>query len=358
MNDPRPYQTDTTEIDLRELILAIWDAKLLIFLVTIVVVACAAAYAFLATPEYEARTQIAPPTASDLASYNAASQLTGTAISGVLDTASSGGIDELTPEQAYAAFLSRLRSMAQRQQFFDDYYLPSKSKQAEVNRQQLWRKLEGNLQVKLPDPNEYAASVTIEGESPEQIAEWANLYVQLAMDATKKQLLDNLNGEVQVRRKGVEDQIATLRTVAKTSREARITRLKNALAVAKEIGLESPAPAGPLISIGNNDAVLSNGDLTYLRGAKSIQSELELLEKRTNDDAYIPELSDLLKKKTLLEKIDLSPDLAVARVDALAIAPEDPIKPRKALIIAVGLLVGLLLSGCIVLIRVMIKTRR
>src|SRR5690606_31716961 len=127
-------------------------------------------------------------------------------------------------------------------------------------------------------------------------------------------------------------------------RQDRITRLENALAIANSIGLETPADGVPLVAInaqGLSTESIGSGSLLYLRGAKALQAELQQLKQRKTDDAYIPELPDLQKKQALLESINLNPDLiSVATIDRAAIVPEEPVKPQKALIILLGLILG------------------
>jgi len=341
------YPSD--EIDLRELMHTLWAARLLIISVTILVSCAAAAYAFLATPIYQTSVQTLPPTASGLASYNIASQLTGSAIRGTVAD-SSPGIEALTSQDAYKVFLRHLNSVAIRQSFFDKYYLPAQEKnETEGDKQRAWRRLNNELTINLPEKvDSYEASLLLEGKSPTVIAKWANAYVGLAIQAAGEELLSGLSGEVKIRQLSLDDQIATLREVAKKIRQDSIVRLQGALAIAESIGLESPADNGSLVAIDAQSLStesVSNGSLLYLRGAKALRSEIQQLVQRKTDDAYIAELPDLLKKRELLNSINLNPDLlSVATIDRAAIVPEDPIKPQRALIVAIGIIAGLLLG--------------
>lgn len=353
-------RTHPDDLDLRDLLLALWARKLLILAIAAFTTCMAIAYAYLATPIYETRVQTLPPSASGLAAYNAASQLTGLPISGVLDADASPGIKELSTRDAYRAFLTQLSSDTVKRKFFDDYYVPAMSQDTPASTQRLWRRLNDELTVTLPTENQTTATVVLTGASPEQIADWANRYVNLAMEATQKELLEDLAGEVEVRRQGVNDQIATLERVAEVDRAALIARLKNALRIAETIGLEEPAAGLTILNVtggqgeGRHGGASDRSAPLYLRGAKALAAELQQLESRQNDTAYIAELPDLLKKNALLDQIDLSPDVAVARVDAAASIPETPIKPRKLLTILLGLALGLILGVFLSLLRVAI----
>lgn len=346
------------EIDLRELACTLWKSKLLIIVTTLLVTCIAAAYAFLSTPIYETTVRTLPPTAADLTSYNMGSQLTSNSIIGKTAPqsanagAASPGLKALTVKEAYDAFLQRLASDTVRQTFFDEVYLPAHGgAQTEEDKQTLLKQLNKELKIKLPTKSsESTAELTLEGESPATIAKWANNYVAMALNATRDDLLDDLAGEVALRKQGTAEQIDILRKVAPITRTDRITRVESALAVAKEIGLEEPAPNSTLISIGGS----KDGDdnTLYLRGSKALQSELNQLKSRVKNDAFITELPDLLKNQALLNSINVKPErFSVARIDRAAVAPAEPIKPKKALTLALGIILGGFLGIFIALIR-------
>lgn len=365
MEQSHTRATQSEQIDLRKLMYALWRQKLLIVLCTIIVAGIAAAYALLSAPIYEASVQTLPPTASDLASYNAASQLTGAAVHGIIGSSSETappGIAAITPENAYASFLRQLTSEAVRQRFFQQYYLPIHGEPSNPASVELtWKALNNDLTITTPkSTSDSVAKLTLQGEDPRTIADWANYYVQLAATRSRQELLENLKGEVQVRKQGVADQIAALRMVAQTIRTDRITRLQNALHIAQSIGLEEPPVGTPLISVGEHGTTeadtYANGAMTYLRGAKALRAELEQLNKRESDDAYITGLPSLLKKQALLNSIDLNPtSLAVATIDREAIAPVEPVKPKKLLVLVVGVILGGMLGISLALLLYVFK---
>lgn len=347
------YPSDS--VDLRELAQTLWTSKILIIIVALIVTCLAITYAFMAKPIYETTVQTLPPTASGLNSYNVASQLTGGAISGIVEGATPL-IAPLSPQEVYKAFLRHLNSSTIKQVFFEQHYLPAQEQnETERDKQQAWQRLDKELTISVPlKTDEYEARVTLEGTNARTIAGWANTYVDLAMRATVKDLHSDLVGQVEIRLHSLKDQIATLRQVAIVTRKARITRLKEALTIAESIGLDQPPNGTPLISLGGgrDTETIASGSMLYLRGANALRSELDQLQERENDDAYIFELSDLFKKQALLHSINLDPQLiSVATVDRAAIVPEDPVKPRKRLIVLLGIIFGVMLGIFLALIR-------
>ncbi|MCI2807789.1 Wzz/FepE/Etk N-terminal domain-containing protein [Eoetvoesiella caeni] len=345
------HNQPSDEIDLRELCTTLWRSKVLILSITLAATCIAAAYAFLSIPSYETSVRLLPPKVSDLASYNTASQLTGEAISGTVDQGyarpAPPGIQSLTTKVAYDAFLQNLDSDSIKLEFFEKYYLPAYGQDHDdVEKQALWKRLNGILTIQLPkSPNSAATTLSFEGEDPKKIADWANHYVTLAANTTQKDFLQNLSSEVAARNKGITEQIATLRKIAETQRQSRIIHVEAALSIAQSIGLDVPPSGSTLIAINNTTTNEVNafpaGDMMYLRGTKALSSELALLKSRKNEDAYIPELDNLLKKRNLLSSIDLSPaHLSVVTIDRAAIAPQKPLNPKKSLILTLGLILG------------------
>lgn len=364
-NQPKANQAD--EIDLRELMCALWSHKILILVCTVVFAGMAAAYAFMSTPIYETSVQILPPRASDLVGYNAASELTGDAVKSASQSSAQDpdeGMKTVTPTAAYAIFLKHLASDTVRQDFFEQYYLPAHSMPTDRSGiQRLHEKLDKELTITPPKkPTDIVSEITFEGKDPAVITTWANNYVNIALTRARDELLDNLAGYVRVRESSIAKQITVLGTIANSMREDQIVRTRDALAIAESIGLEVPPAGTPLIAISGQRAsavnTFSNGDLMYLRGAKALRSELAQLEQRQNDDAYTPDLPDLRKAQALLQSIDLQPEsLAAAIVDKAASEPEDPVKPNKPLILALGLVLGLMLGLFAALMRHMFSQR-
>lgn len=342
------------EIDLADLIRTLWASKILIVVVTAIVTAAAAGYAFLTPPIYQASVQTLPPTTSDLASYNAASQLTGEAISHTV-AGTAPGISPITTEAAYQIFLRYLDSNTVRQRFFEAHYLPAQAdNETESDKQSAWNRLNRQLTIQLPArANESVANVTVEDQDPKRAALWANTYVELAIAAGNEDLSSRLASEVEIRQRGLEAQINAIRQVAQQVKENQAERLRNALNIAENLGLETPADSTPLITIHTQDPGSDNNDsLLYLRGASALRSEIQQLEERSDEDAYISELPDLLKKQTLIGSINLEPDnLAVATIDRAAIAPETPVSPNKPLILLLGVLLGGILGVSLALLR-------
>ncbi len=346
--EARTHAYHNDEIDLVELVKGLWAQKWLIIVVTIVVTACAVAYAFLTKPVYETKASILPPHLSDIAEYN-------------LGRNERLGLKPFTVAEIYDVFTRSLASESLRRTFFSEVYLPSLNDAGSASPEdQLWSKFNKQLAINAPNKQrpEYW-EVRVEHSNPKVAAEWTNQLVALASKKTEESMQRNAASEIFTQVQDVERQIDALRQTAKQRREDQLAILKEALNVAQSVGLEeAQISTWQTISTTGNSSI-ANGTPIYLRGAKAIRAELEVLKGRQSDDPFIPELRSLQERLEFLKAVDVSPDnVAVFTLDSAAQIPETPIKPKKALIVALGLVLGGMLGVFIALVRHMLRPKQ
>jgi chain length determinant protein (polysaccharide antigen chain regulator) len=351
MQETGSYATHTRddEIDLVELAKALWSQKLIIISVTIAGAAIALAYALLSTPVYEAKATVLPPLISDIAAYNAGR------------TESSENQSQLKPfstDEVYAVFTRNLKSLSLRRNFFEDVYIPSLSEaDRAAPRDQLWSKLNEILSIKAPDKQRpELIEVSVQQSEPDQAAAWANGLISRAAEESERDMQLNVSSELDTRIRSVERRIASLRSTAQQRREDRIAILREALVVARAVGMDSPQVTAGRTSSNDELSEFIDGSLTYMRGAKAIEAEMKVLEDRKSDDPFISELRSSQEQLSFLKTIDVQPeDVSVFTLDSAAEVPETPIKPKKPLIVALGIVLGGMLGVFIALVRVLVR---
>lgn len=342
----RPVYSD--EIDLVELFQNLWKEKLLIIAVTVVVTVAAAAFAFRSAPEYETKAGVLPPHLSDIAGYNLGR--------------SEAALNQFSVSDIYAVFKTNLLSVSLKRAFFRETYLPALAVDKRNRAQdKLWVEFNEILTVKAPDiknrPDLYEVKVAY--VSPVLAAEWVNHYIDMAANKTEQDMQENLRTEIAAKTQVIEKQIDALRTTAQKRREDRIVRLRDALVVAEAVGLDTPQVVAAKTSSDGDLAQFIDGNLMYMRGAKAIRAELAVLEKRENDDPFINKLRELQNRLDFLQKIDDNPDdVSVVTLDSSAEVPETPVKPKKLIILALGIIVGGMLGVFVALIGSMFKKRQ
>ena len=412
----QPYRMvneNNDEIDLRELIRSLWDQRWIIVGITAFVTLIAVLYAFLATPYYRVQSILRPVEVGVLDSLNATEvyelkPLEALArVSGGLSSYGNrleffqGNEDlfadlarqELTAEQAFENFNSEAFAML---------YPDPKKNQGEFV----------GLALTYPSPmdgvsvvNEFVAfvlqrerervasdlGVVIANRKAniEQRIEAARASYQAGKEAEIAALLE----KAALKKAELEDELRALRTELKIRRENRLSVLDEAIRIARSLGIRKPttptamADAGqgvrteitsreiPLYFLGV-DALEAERDVLRARTSDDfmeprigeIQKELdmlrhnrqvEVLQQRQDEDLYLSELAKLREEAARLEGIEFDAStLQLARIDQPAQKPLKRLKPKRALILALGVVLGGMLGVFVALMRNLMQPRR
>ena len=334
MRSNRDRSSSADEINLIELVERLWERKLLIFGTTFVVFLGFVAYAFLSTPIYQAKVFVQAPTQNDIAGFNY----------GRGDTQ---GLEALTVKDVYEVYLRNLLSDSVRRKFFREVYLPSLNESLRGSGQdEMYTRYTKILQVVIVGKDSSARySITADLPDAHEAVRWVGLYAEMAGDFAKQEVLKNVSSDAHVKAENLQQKISTEQETARKRREDQIIQLREALVVARSIGLEMP----PIISGSLSNAVSArmDGSLTYMRGSKALEAEIENLEKRQSDDPFISDLRAQQAGLSFYRSLNISPaTVNVYRQDGEVELPDKPIEPKKWLVIAMGAALGLLL-GCI-----------
>jgi chain length determinant protein (polysaccharide antigen chain regulator) len=332
MQDNRIAMRDEDEIDLIALAHGLWAQKWLIIAITLLVTAGAAAYAFLSKPVYEAKLFIMPPTQNGIAELN-------------YGRGKSTELETYSIPHVYDVFARNLQGESLRQNFFNQVYLPSLD---ESQRKGALDRLYDRFLRELVVPDRF--SVTVQNGDPVKATEWAKAYVARASEAAEAELIKNVTTEASVRARNLEQRITSLRETAQRVREDRIQQLREALKIAQAIGLTTPT----INSSAAVDITVDTGNkMDYQRGSKALAAEIQTLESRASDDAFISDLRTLQMRYNFYRKLNIDPELiSVYRQDGSVEVPESPVKPRKGLIILLGMIAGALLGMLATLVKV------
>jgi chain length determinant protein (polysaccharide antigen chain regulator) len=326
------------DFEFQRFVRAIVRQKFVVIGFTVLGAVLAAGYAFLATPVYEAKAFVAPPSQNDIANFNYGRMRE----------------SELTPytvKDVYDIYTRRLQGESLHRNFFYKVYLPSLSPAERKSSQDaLYNKFSQVLRVVPPlkeTSDKY--SVVVQTNNPEQAKDWVAAYIAQAGDLAKNEMIKNLAIESQVRARNLEQQIASARENSRKAREDSIVRLGEALRIAESIGLEKP----PAITV--NQSVIAGGEsgqLTYMRGSKALKAEIENLQARKSDDPFTDRLRELQDKYNFFSELKTdAASVSVYRQDGDVELPDNPIKPNRALILILGVISGLILGVAFVLLR-------
>ncbi|MEH6388829.1 MAG: Wzz/FepE/Etk N-terminal domain-containing protein [Pseudomonas profundi] len=356
----RVPRKDMGEMDLFELCGSFWKEKWLIAAVTILGALLAIAYALLVTPIYRTEATVIPPRQSDIAAFN----LGRLSVSAAQRGTSAAPLSDYTVDQVYSVFRRNLFSASLQDLFFEKHYLPylgiDVTEEDAAARDSLRARFNETLIVRQPDPAGRPGfyEVAVELEAPELAASWANEYVDLAAERATQEMVQNVLSEFSTRSRVTERRIRSLREFAQQQRQDRIARLQEAVSIATALGIDSPQITAGRAFADSELAAFVEGDLMYMRGTRALQAELNMLDNRENDDPFIPDLRALESQLAMLRDINIDRDsVSVFTLDSAAEVPDTPIKPKKSLVVMLGVLLGGVLGMTIALIRISVKSR-
>ncbi|MCO7546698.1 Wzz/FepE/Etk N-terminal domain-containing protein [Stutzerimonas nitrititolerans] len=408
-----PQQSNTTdEIDLVELFRALWRQKLLIIGVTLIAAVIAAAYAFLATPYYETRTYLRPVPKSNLDQLNETGIYKLTPEEAINRVA--GGLSSydnrldffLNNQELFQNIPKRGDSLEQTFAAFNETAFemlhpdPKKTdnRSAFVGLKLTYPKgMDGASVV-----NDFVSYV-VELERQEIADDLESLInnrlssLDMKMEAqranynaSKEAKIAALLEESALNRARLQDELAALREELKTRRTHRIQKLNEAIAIAESLGIRTPTTPSAMTQSTRSGTQVIRTEVTnqeiplYFMGTEAlaaerdalanresddfiepriaeIQSELamlennrevEILQERDQEDLYLTDLAQLREEAARLKGIKLDTErLRLVRLDQLALQSLNPVKPKKAMIIALGLVLGGMLGVFIALIR-------
>lgn len=193
-----------------------------------------------------------------------------------------------------------------------------------------------------------------------------------------------------IKRAQLNDELKALRVQLKLRREARLAELEEAIGVARSLGLKKPSTPSLMADEGTGGGNIIRTEVNgrpvplYFMGTEVLEAERVALRKRTSDDFVEPRIGQIRKELILLstnrkiqaiksranEQVFLEgiealrverarlkaidtqlQGLHLVSIDQRAVASTKPVKPRKALIVLIALLGGLVLGTVIALLR-------
>ncbi len=328
MRNERERLSGDEEIDLFELIGGIWKHKVLVVATFVVVTIAAVAYAFLKTPIYEAKVFVQPPSQNDIAQLN-------------FGRGGDSGLTMLSVRDVYDIYLRNLQSESLRREFFRSYYLPSlDAAEKDGSQDELYGKFQDVLALGVASkdtPNRFFVRVNL--PDPQEAAEWAARYVEMAGRRGAGEVLKDAKADATIKANNLEQQIHAARESTRKRREDQIARLTEALHVAKSIGLEKPPIISAEVSAG------MEGSLTYMRGSKALEAEIENLRNRTSDDPFVNNLRQRQEALSFYRSLQIDGAVVqVYRQDGSIESPDQPIKPKKSIVIALGIVMGVVIG--------------
>ncbi|MDP2745997.1 Wzz/FepE/Etk N-terminal domain-containing protein [Pseudomonas sp.] len=417
MQDQSPRSFHDDEIDLVELFQSLFKQKYLILAVAALVTLMAAAYAFLATPHYQVQSVLRPVDHGSLDELNGTGvyELTPSEALKRIGAGLSSYENRLAFFRDHQALFGGLiepgRSLEQTFEAFNRTSFtmlqvdPKKAGQSEFVGLSLTypRGVEG------VDVVNGLVTFVLETERARIDSDLKVLIANRLLNieqkinaaranyaASKEAQIAALLEQDTLTRAQLQDELKALRAELKTRRQSRIAVLDEAIQIAESLGIQNPTtPSSMSDTLRQGQVVrteVSSREIPlYFMGSAALKAErealnarrsddfiepriaeiekeltllnhnrqVEILEKRQNEDLYLKDLAEWRQEAAQLKgiKFDTSA-LQLMRLDQQALKPLAPVKPKKALIIALGGVAGLMLGVFAALLRNLLRPKR
>lgn len=394
----------------------IWRHKKLVMLVTFGAGLLAAAYAFLATPEYEVSSVIRPSAINELDALNRSE------------------VYQLPPVEALKrvgtaleSYDTRLSFFRANQNLFKSFVRPGQTLEQsfeEFNRNSIdlaLPDLNSNAYIKInmsypagvdgvkilngfvdyaiaSERDQIAADMTVIVRNRLSEIEGKLSAARSSYEVGKDAKIASLNESDSLRRAQLQDELKALRNQLRTLRTDRIAQLNEAIVIARSLGIRKPStpsslgnpdPSGsgsvmrteinnqqvPLYFLGvealeaEKTALLNRKSDDFTEGriaqiAKELQllqanREIEVLKLRQNEDLFLADVQPLRAEGVRLQNlsVDMS-KLNLVTIDKRALEPLQPVKPQKLKVILFGLILGLMASCIYLALRYFLKVQQ
>lgn len=321
--------SDSGEIDLRELVRVLWRKRLMIIIITLICTVAAGLFAFMIKPAFEAKAMVIPPMTNDIAGFN-------------FGRTTDGSLKPFSVRDVYNVFVRNLQSESLRREVFNAYYLPRLSEaQRSLSQDALYDDFSKRLKI-IPIADKF--SVVMRDDNADRSVELVDKLIASASEFARKEMKKNIDSEATILSENLNQQILFQREVALTERQDAIVKLREALRVAKAIGLEQPpvTTGNPMVEVPRNFVT----QVIYMQGTKAIQAEIDNLESRVTDDPFIKDLRPLQIRYNYYKSIESSSvNGEVYKLDGIVEVADSPVRKKKTLIILLGLGFGLMFGA-------------
>ncbi len=352
-----PVYTPNDVLDLRELLKALWDGKLIIILVTALFTASAIGFALLAQEWWSSEAKITKPQLQEVASYQqqvkqfqpvfSIYQDDGTVL---INSELDGLVDS---SRIFRQFIELFNSINNKQAFLEQNHVFQEFKRSvfigtsEVNdvaTRVLYSKWFGRISASRPVKADISSPyvLTFQAATKHSSFDLLTSYIAFTESKVRENAFNNLQAVVKGKRYELIQQKKMLETQARNKVLIETELTNYALSIAEAAGVAKPIQ------------VFNNNELFGIElGSKGLRAKIKALESLKNVSVIEPRLQLIDAQLDLLNNIEIDSTVGFQTFRYLknVSQPTTRDKPKRALIVVLGTLLGGMLGVAIVLIR-------
>ena len=420
-NTPAPVGPLSNDVDLFALLQAVWQQKIIVIATTLLCALIAMGYAFLVTPEYQVGTLLRPAAINELDALNRSGVYTLPPNEALLKVGSAlesydTRLGFFKSHQAlFNQFKHPGRTLELSFEEFDRSSLRLKLPDAQKP-----GSLAASIGMELNYPQGVDGVQILNGfvnyaiaAEREQIAADLKVIVNNRLTELKGKLdaarasyetdkdvrIATLLEADNLKRAQLQDEVKALRQQLKTGRQDRMAQLDEAIGIARALGINKPTTPSNMGDKGHPGETsvmrteINNQQIPlYFMGVEALGAERAALQQRKTDDFTAERIAEIARELQLLQSnrevevlkqrqnedlflsgveplraeivrlggvanLDIS-NLKLVSGDREALEPLGPVKPRRALIVVFGGVMGALAGMLIVLLKHFVMLRR
>lgn len=356
------------EADLFDLIDILQKNKTVIILITLISILLAAIYAFTAKEEWTSKAQVIAPEPVQISTYlEAERKYYRFQSSGIIDMLNSrvpsARMDEVfnlekTVENVFRTFSVELNSFNNKLAYLQksNYYkYLARQKESELEKNLLLRQLIENISISSDIGNSALINISFTAEDPINAQKTLHEFISQSSKNAQLKLFENLLERTNERINSLTELSQNMKKSTEQERQNQILVLKQAIRAATEAGINEYT--GQSLATGNTIIDFNNTDTLFLLGQKYLTSQLNALENSPviHPVSYYQTLYNIEGLKGIL---NIEPNGVTFSYTRAADVPLTKDKPNKALILALGALLGSIVACLYVLIQAAAKNRK
>lgn len=358
MENQQKSQT-SDEIDLIELLTLLWKKKVIIIATTFICVVIAAIYAFTAKQQWTSKAEVIALTTVSLNNYLNIRREYARILGSDFDANS-------LSNSLFSKFNQLMYSLDEREHFLSQsevYKLESAGKDEEQQRVILNKLARENITITKPDakkdPDAIGIKISFAAEKPALAQDTLKAFItkisQESLDYNFKSFLVSYNEKLTDLRFGLNQ----IKQNADVQRNIRLENLNRALDTAKRADIKDYSKISGEVennllniirtdtSIPLSESPLSDNPYLFILGEKYISAQISTIKQ--NDIIYPPKYYQIQEQITQLEALAQKFKEGKLETNAYTYlsSPDYPVvkdKPKRLLILAAGMLIGLILS--------------
>ena len=351
------YPRAEDEIDLIELFQTIWSQKAKIALVTLVTTLAAGVYAFTTEEVWTSKAVFDPPKLEEINEYYTVTQQ----LKRILQSAKIGDV-ALEPKKitadVYSEFMKQIDSDDLRKEFWSasDYYAEKIKGKTSTSAKSsvLNRLIDNNIKTEVADGKKVLhPSVSLSANSAPVAKKLLEQYLERINETVRQQKITELNIAISQLVANLDAEKKRIKFNAETQRDNSIKISQNAKNIAKKANIKDFN-----INAIQGNANVAKTDMLFFLGTKALDAQLDNL---TNNPLILPVRYYQIEQ--ILTEIKALPSLRNLNIKSYRylMSPREPVtkdKPKRTLILVLGVVLGGLLGIMVALCQHAINRRR